>query len=130
MTTFKAAGTARYFEFLVKVMKRAILEEVIPDCEADAKTWDELIRPLSALASFGMPRESYAFVTSSSPGVVCHALPHSLDASRHLTFPQLNLHRARVRRNHGRLPSNGLIERAKSTVPVSRLRQNARPIKH
>jgi hypothetical protein len=24
----------------------------------------------------------------------------------------LNLHRARVRRNHGRLPSNGFIERA------------------
>jgi len=27
-------------------------------------------------------------------------------------FPQLNLHRARVRRNHGRLPSHGFIERA------------------
>ncbi len=37
---------------------------------------------------------------------------HSLGASRHRTFPQLNFHRARVRRNHGRLPSNGFIERA------------------
>jgi len=44
--------------------------------------------------------------------------------------PPFNLHRARVRRNHGRLPSNGFIERAKSTAPASRLRQNARPIKH
>ena len=35
------------------------------------------------------------------------------------TFPQLNLHRARVRRNQGRLPSNGLIERAQRFVPSS-----------
>jgi site-specific recombinase XerD len=28
------------------------------------------------------------------------------------TFPQLNLHKARVRRHHGRLPSNGFIESA------------------
>jgi hypothetical protein len=26
------------------------------------------------------------------------------------------LHKARVRRNHGRLPSNGLIERAQNTA--------------
>src|SRR5207247_9333579 len=56
--------------------------------------------------------ESCAFVTFSSPGVVCRALPHSSGASLHLTFPQLNLHRDRVRRNHGRLPSHGCIERA------------------
>jgi len=56
--------------------------------------------------------EFCAFLTFSSPAVVCRALPHSLDASRHRTFPQLNLHRARVRRNRGRLPSNGFIERA------------------
>ncbi len=48
----------------------------------------------------------------SSSGVLCRALPHSLGASRHRTFPQLNLHRAHVRRNHGRLPSHGFIERA------------------
>jgi hypothetical protein len=47
-----------------------------------------------------------------TPAVVCRALLHNLDASRHRTFPQLNLHRARVRRNRGRLPSNGFIERA------------------
>jgi len=28
------------------------------------------------------------------------------------------LHKARVRRNHGRLPSNGLIERAQNTAPA------------
>ena len=37
---------------------------------------------------------------------------HSPGAAGHRTFPQLNLHRARVRRNRGRLPSNGFIERA------------------
>ena len=36
--------------------------------------------------------------------------------------------RARVRRNHGRLPANGLIERAQRPAPLPR--QNARPIKH
>jgi Putative transposase len=33
-------------------------------------------------------------------------------AAGHRIFPQLNLHRARIRRNRGRLPSNGFIERA------------------
>src|SRR5229473_667540 len=56
--------------------------------------------------------EFCAFVTYSAPAVVCRALPHSFGASRHRTFPQLNLHKARVRRNHGRLPSNGFIESA------------------
>ncbi len=32
-------------------------------------------------------------------------------------LPSLNPHKARVRRNHGRLRSNGLIERAQSTLP-------------
>jgi len=68
-------------------------------------------------------RESCAFVTFSSPGVVCRALPHSSGASRHRTFPQLNLHRDRVRRNHGRLPSHGFIERA----PEHRARVNFFP---
>jgi hypothetical protein len=53
-----------------------------------------------------------AFIPFSTPAVFCRALPHNLGASRHRTLPQLNLHRARVRRNHGRLPSNGFIERA------------------
>ena len=57
-------------------------------------------------------RESCAFITSSSFRVVCRALSHRFGSSRHLTFTQLNLHKARVRRNHGRLPSHGFIERA------------------
>src|SRR6266446_10107461 len=56
----------------------------------------------------------------SSSAVACRALPHSLGASGHRTCPQLNLHRARVRRNHGRLPSHGFIERA----PEHRARVN------
>jgi len=37
---------------------------------------------------------------------------HNLGASPHRTCPQLDLHKARLRRNHGRLPSNGFIESA------------------
>jgi hypothetical protein len=44
-------------------------------------------------------------------------MPHGLGASQHRTFPHLNLHRARVRRNHGRPHSNGFIERARKTLP-------------
>jgi hypothetical protein len=44
--------------------------------------------------------------------------PLLCSAAIHHTFPQLNLHRARVRRNHGRLRSNGSIERAQTTVPA------------
>jgi len=60
-------------------------------------------------------------------------LPCSAAQSRRRSTPlspPFNLHRARVRRNHGRLRSNGLIERAQSTMPCPRPRQNARPIKH
>jgi hypothetical protein len=56
--------------------------------------------------------EFFAFVAYSPPAAVCRPLPHNLDASRHRTFLQLNLHNARVRRNHGRLPSNGFLESA------------------
>jgi hypothetical protein len=59
-----------------------------------------------------MLEEFCAFVAFSSPGLVCRALPHSSGAPPHHSFPQLNLHKARVRRNHGRLPSNGFIESA------------------
>jgi hypothetical protein len=37
----------------------------------------------------------------------------------HRCLSPFNLYRARVRRNHGRLPSNGLIERAQSSTPSS-----------
>jgi hypothetical protein len=56
----------------------------------------------------------------TSPGVVCRALPHSPGPTSLRTFPQLNLHKARIRRNHGRLPSHGFIERA----PEHRARVN------
>ena len=46
----------------------------------------------------------------SSLAVVCRALPHSSAPPRHRIFPRLNLHRPRVRRNHGRPRSNGFIE--------------------
>ena len=41
---------------------------------------------------------------------------HTPVAPSHHCFPQLNLHKARVRRNRGRLRSNGLIERAQSSI--------------
>src|ERR1022692_2506834 len=50
-------------------------------------------------------------------GVVCRAPPHSSGEPQHRTFPLLNLHRARVRRKHGRPRSNGFIERAQNTPP-------------
>jgi hypothetical protein len=71
-------------------------------------------------------QEFSAFVTFSSLGVVCPALPHGLGASPHRIFPPLNLHRARVRRNHGRLRSNGFIERAQNIVLVRTFFLNAR----
>ena len=71
-----------------------------------------------------------AFVTFSAPAVVCRALPHSLGASRHRTFPQLNLHKARAGRNHGRLPSNGFIESApEHRARAHFLPESAPPIK-
>jgi hypothetical protein len=48
----------------------------------------------------------------------------------HTALLPLNLHRARVRRNHGRLRSNGLTEFAQTSMPSSTASQNARPIKH
>jgi len=53
------------------------------------------------------------FSASSSPrGAVLCASPHSFGAPRRPTFPPLNLHRARVRRNRRRLPSSRCIESA------------------
>jgi hypothetical protein len=49
----------------------------------------------------------FAPASSQAPGVVCRALPHSPGVpSQHPSAP-FNSHRARVRRNHERLPSNG-----------------------
>src|SRR5580692_4754386 len=46
--------------------------------------------------------------------VTCRALQHSLGAVRRCCFTSLNLHRARVRRNRGRLPSSRCIESART----------------
>src|SRR5215469_8627506 len=61
------------------------------------------------------PRYSLATV---APGVSCRALPHSLGDPLHRSLFPFNLHRARVCRNHKRLPSCGLIERAQSSMPT------------
>ena len=53
----------------------------------------------------------------SVPGAFCHALPHSLRNTPHRCLLPFNLHSARVRRNHKRLPSSRLIERARSYMP-------------
>ena len=42
------------------------------------------------------------------------ALQHSPGAPLHRSVPPLNLHRARVRRNRGRLPSSRCIESART----------------
>jgi hypothetical protein len=69
------------------------------------------------LMKTGCSREFCVFLTFSFSSVVCPALPHSLGASQHRTVPPFNLHKARVRRNHGRLCSNGLIKRARNILP-------------
>ena len=86
--------------------------------------WPQSKSPLAASWALST-RYAFAPVSSRCPP------PHSLGDAPHRCLPPFNLHRARVvRRNRGRLPSNGFIERAQSTVPALRLRQNARPIKH
>ena len=62
-------------------------------------------------------RELSVFLTFSSSRFVRRALPHNSGAPQHRTFPLLNLHRTRVRRNHGQPRSNGFIERARNTLP-------------
>src|SRR5260221_14794768 len=74
-----------------------------------------LVLPLSPAIS---SQEFCTSLTLSSLTAGSSALSHSPGEPGHRTFPQLNLHRARVRRNHGRLPSNGFIERAQSSVLV------------
>ncbi len=47
-----------------------------------------------------------------------HAPQHSLGTSQTQPFPQLNLHKARVRRNHGRPRPNGFTGRAQNSPPA------------
>ncbi len=58
-----------------------------------------------------------AFVTDSIFGRDSYAPQHSLGASQTHPFPQLNLHKARVRRTHGRPRPNGFTGRAQSSSP-------------
>src|SRR5437773_5196093 len=55
----------------------------------------------------------------SAPGAFCRALPHTLRNTPHRCLLPFHLHRARVLRNHKRLPSSPLIERARSYMPTS-----------
>ena len=45
------------------------------------------------------------------------ALQHRLGTPQNRPFPQLNLHRARVHRNHGRPRPNGFTGRAQNYLP-------------
>ena len=63
------------------------------------------------------PRSSASFFAAASFGahpVTCRAMRHSLGTARRRSFPLLNLHSARVRRNRGRLPSSRCIESAQA----------------
>ena len=63
-------------------------------------------------------RSSQALVTQTSvPGVVSHA-PHSPGTSPTRSFPQLNLHRARVHRNRQRPRANGFTGPAQNSPPA------------
>src|SRR5260370_42215384 len=50
-------------------------------------------------------------------GVTGHAPRRSFGAPQNRPFPPLNLHKARVRRNHGRPPPNGFTGRAQNSPP-------------
>src|SRR5260370_11110899 len=50
-------------------------------------------------------------------GVTGHAPRRSFGAPQNRPFPQLNLHKACVRRNHGRPPPNGFTGRAQNSPP-------------
>jgi hypothetical protein len=63
------------------------------------------------------PRSSRSFFATACFGTAtarCRALPHSLGTTPRRSFPRLNLHNDRVRRNHGRLPSSRCIESART----------------
>src|SRR5216684_3569069 len=62
--------------------------------------------------------EFCAFITYSTPAVVCRALPHSFGASRHRTFPQLNLHRPASAATTGGFLLTALSKARRSTALV------------
>jgi hypothetical protein len=50
-------------------------------------------------------------------GVMSRALQHGRDTPQYRSFPPLNLHRARVHRNHERQRPNGFTGRAQKSLP-------------
>src|SRR5207245_1000164 len=103
----------------------------------DSLQFESVFRPapyLCALPRNGspfpalQPRSSRSFFATASfraHTVTCRALPHSLGTARRRSFPPLNLHRARVPRNRGRLPSSRCIESART----HRARAGALPLR-
>jgi hypothetical protein len=62
----------------------------------------------------------HAFLPPGSSGrgsVTGHAPRRSCGAPQNRPFPQLNLHKARVRRTHGQPRPNGFTERARNSLP-------------
>jgi hypothetical protein len=78
-----------------------------------ASSKNEFLHAASSTTVFTIPFHPSHFL---GPGVTGHAPRRSFGAQNH-PFPQLNLHRARVRRNHGRPPPNGFTGRARSSSP-------------
>src|SRR5262249_13849016 len=70
--------------------------------------------------------QAFALVRFSNSLVISCAPRPSLRTPLHRSFPQLNLHRARVRRNPERPRSNGFIARAQSTLLTSDFSLSAR----
>jgi len=66
----------------------------------------------------------HTLANSAARGVTGHAPRRNLRTLKSPPLPPLNFHRARVRRNHGRPPPNGFIERARrSLLPLTTSRQ-------
>jgi hypothetical protein len=76
------------------------------------------------------PRHFFAPANFQPLTVLSRAPPHSVGVPSRAPSTPFNSHRARVCRNHGRLPSNGSIERARSTRPPPLFHEDARPIEH
>jgi hypothetical protein len=107
-------------KFLAELRRKLPFEATIAFCDGS-----DLIR-----LEMDNPFFTIRFRNSQLPAhsVTCRALRHSLGAVRRCSFTPSNLHRARVRRNRGRLPSSRCIESAELTVLVYAPRPFALPI--
>jgi len=74
-------------------------------------------------------RHFVAPVTFGAQLVMCRVLQHSLGTLHRRFYPQLNFHRARVHRNHGRPRSNGFTGTRRTSRLRSLLSENAHPVK-